>query len=115
MAMFPLTQILVRKVLTVPGNSTVAAVPLISVDDASRIVGVVQSNVAVTVNVRQGSGIAPTNLEYVSPSVAVAASAAEGAGSAFDMSVVGGTLRVDVVNGTGGAATVSIYVATKGI
>lgn len=115
MNVFPLTQVLARKVVTVPAGTTVTAVEGADVNDASRIVGVVQSNIAVSVKIYQGSGLDPTNLEFMNATVSVTASTTEGAGSAFDFSSVGSSVRVDIVNATEDEASVNIYVATKGL
>ena len=79
---YPRTQVLASQLVTVPANSTVT-VTLIGqvVDDFARIVGVAQSNHAVTVNVYQGSGLqSDSALEYVK-AYTVAADTDEGGGA----------------------------------
>lgn len=78
-------------------NGTHILVPATECARFDSIVGLCKSDVALTLNVYQGSGLDDADMEYVT-AVSVPADTTEGAGAAFSVAVIGLNCRVDVVN-----------------
>ena len=109
----PRTFVLVERILTIDNNDTVTVAGG-EITEFLRVVGLIRSDKAITLNMYQGSGLSES-LEYANPTVDISANTGEGRGKALDFPVVGKVCRVDVSNTSGSTATLSVYLAAKGI
>lgn len=97
---------------TPPGNGTTVLAPTFLSSGFGRITGTARSDVALTLNVYQGS--TSGTMDYVT-AVAIPAAAGEGAGVAFTVEVVGEYARIDVVNAGAAGATFSACAHLRGV